>query len=58
MRHGCIRSPWLFNVYMDAVMKDDDGDGKEESEISGGWESVEITWPFVCRFCRVSRRKT
>ena len=22
MRHGCIMSPWLFNVYMDAVMKD------------------------------------
>ena len=22
MRKGCIRSPWLFNVYMYAVMKD------------------------------------
>ena len=22
VRHGCIMSPWLFNVYMDAVMKE------------------------------------
>ena len=21
MRQGCIKSPWLFNVYMDGVMK-------------------------------------
>ena len=21
MRHRCIMSPWLFNVYMDGVMK-------------------------------------
>ena len=21
MRQGCIMSPWLFNVYMDGVMK-------------------------------------
>ena len=35
-------SPRLFNVYMDGVMK-------EGSEISGGWERVEIAWPFVSR---------
>ena len=22
MKQGCIMSPWLFNVYMDAVIKD------------------------------------
>ena len=22
VRHGCITSPWLFNVYMDVVMKE------------------------------------
>ena len=22
VRQGCIMSPWLFNVYMDAVMKE------------------------------------
>ena len=22
MRQGCIMSPWLFNVYMDGVMKE------------------------------------
>ena len=26
-----------------------DGDGKEESELSRGWERVEIAWPFICR---------
>ena len=23
VRQGCIMSPWLFNVYMDAVMKEE-----------------------------------
>ena len=27
----------------------EDGDGKEGSEISGGWKKVVITWPLVCR---------
>ena len=44
VRQGCIMSPLLFNVYMDAVMK-------EGSEIPGGRKKVEITWPLVCR-CR------
>ena len=25
LRQGCIMSPWLFNVYMDALMKDENG---------------------------------
>ena len=27
----------------------EDGVGKEGSEFPGGWEIVEIAWPFVCR---------
>ena len=27
----------------------EDGDGKEGSEIPGGWERVVIAWPLVCR---------
>ena len=42
-------SPWLFNVYIDVVMKDENWDGKEGSELSGGWEIMEIAWPLVCR---------
>ena len=47
---GCIMSPWLFNVYMDGVMKEVKmGMGRRGSEIPGGWERVENTWPLVCR---------
>ena len=35
-------SPWLFNVYMDGG---EDGDGKDGSELPGGWERVEVAWP-------------
>ena len=35
MRQGCIMSPWLFNLYMDAVMK-------EVKMGIGGEERVEI----------------
>ena len=35
-------SPLLFNVYRDGVME-------EKTEISGGDERVEITWPLVCK---------
>ena len=27
----------------------EDGNGKEGSDIPGGWERVEIAWPLVCR---------
>ena len=27
----------------------EDEDGKEGSEILGGWERIEIAWPLVCR---------
>ena len=42
-------SPSLFNVYMDGMMKGEDGDGKKKSELPAGWESVDIPWPLVCR---------
>ena len=45
VRQGFIMSPWLFNIYMDGVMKL----VKEESEIYGGRERVEIAWTLVCR---------
>ena len=45
VRQGCIMSPSLFNVYMDAVMKE----VKMGSEISRGGKRVEIAWPLVSR---------
>ena len=30
------------------VIKEEDGDGKEGSEIPRGWERVEIAWPLSC----------
>ena len=39
VRQRCIMSSWLFNVYIDGVMKEVNmGDGKEGSEISEGLE--------------------
>ena len=32
VRQGCIMSPWLFNAYMDALMRGEDGDGTEGRE--------------------------
>ena len=53
-------SPWLFNVYMDAVMKrGENGDWKEGSEIHEVGERMEIVWPLVCRwFYVMSWRRT
>ena len=42
LRQGCIMSPWLFSVYMDAVMKE------VKMEWEGG-EKAEIAWPLVYR---------
>ena len=50
VRQVCIMSPWLFNVYMDAVMKEFKMEmGRREDEISRGGKRVEIAWPLVCR---------
>ena len=45
---GCIMSLWLFNVYMDGVMKEVEI-GMARRELSGLWERVEIAWPLQCR---------
>ena len=53
-------SPWLFDVYIDGVMKEMNmgmgkrgvsflEDGKKGSELPAGWERVEIAWPLICR---------
>ena len=42
VRQGCIMFPWLFNIYMDAMIK-------EGNEIHGRWKKVKIDWLFVCR---------
>ena len=47
---------WLFDVYMDAVMRGANWDGEDGSEISGGGRKVEIAWPFVCRGLSFMRR--
>ena len=65
VRQGCIMSPWLFNVYLDALIKDG-------SEIPAGVEGGEITWlelvlcgeseedlrEMVGRFVEVCRRRS
>ena len=51
VRHGCIMSPRLFNVYIYGWSDEggEDGDGMEGSELHGGWERVEISLLLVCR---------
>ena len=53
MRQGCTISPWLFNVYMDAVIKEMKmGKGRREVrflEEERERERVERTWSLVYR---------
>ena len=43
-------SPWLFNVYMNRLMKElKMRMGWRGGEIPGGWERKEIAWPLACR---------
>ena len=50
VRQVYIMSLWLFNVYMDAVMKElKIGMERLEVRFMKGWERVEITLPLVCR---------
>ena len=48
VRHGCIKSPWLFIVYGNAVMKVKMGMGRKGARFLEE-ERVEIIWPLVCR---------
>ena len=58
VKEGCIMSPWLFNLYMDAMIKGENADGNKI--FGGGGERgnyqascLQMTW-----FCAVSRNKT
>ena len=54
VRQGCIMFPWLFNVYIDAVMKEVKMEiGKREESGNCLASCMQMTW-----FCMVSRRKT
>ena len=46
MYHGPLAFQYLYGWSEEGS---EDRDGKEESEIPGRWESVEIAWPFVCK---------
>ena len=49
VRQACIVSPWLFNLYMDAVMKEVKmGMGRRGVRFQDEGR-VETTWPLVCR---------
>ena len=39
----------LFNVYGCSNKGGENGDRKENNEISGGGKRVKIAWPLVCR---------
>ena len=39
----------IFNVYVNAVIRGENGDGEDGSEISGGRKRGEITWLLVGR---------
>ena len=39
---------WLC-IYGWSEEGSEDEDGKEGSELPGGWKIVEIAWPLVCR---------
>ena len=50
VKQACIMSPWLFNVYMDEVMKEVKMEmEKEGNGLARGWERVEIAWSLVRR---------
>src|SRR5678816_4156031 len=53
VRQGCVMSPWLFNLYMDGVMKELEvgvaGNGVKMMEMSGGYPTyyMRMIWFFV-----------
>ena len=53
VRHGSIMSPWLFNVYMDVVMKVKMGMGRREEIRDCLASCMQMSW-----FSMVSWRKT
>ena len=54
VRQGCVISSWLFNVYMDAVMKEGKiGMGRRGKSGDGLASCIQMTWFYVA-----IRRKT
>ena len=49
VKHRCIMSPWLFNIFGCSDKGGEDGDGKEGNEIPGGLRRMEITRLLECR---------
>ena len=49
-KQGCIMSPWLFNEYVDAGMKEVKMEiGRIGMRFLEGERGVEIAWPLLCR---------
>ena len=53
VRHGCIMSPWLFIVYMDAVMKVKMWMGRRGESRDNLAFYMQMTW-----LCVLSQRRT
>ena len=54
IREGCIMFPWLFNVYMDAMMKEVKmGMGRRGESRDYLTSCIQMNW-----FCVMSRKKT
>ena len=51
LRQGCVMSPWLFNVYMDSVVREVKIDSGEEvlKILSANGEAMECKHAVVCR---------
>ena len=50
VKQGCIMSPWLFNEYVDAGMKEVKMEiGRIGMRFLEGERGVEIAWPLLCR---------
>ena len=46
MNHVPLAVP---RIYGWSDERGENGDGKEGSEVPGGWERVKVAWPLVCR---------
>ena len=49
VRQGYHSSLAVQCIYGRSDEVGEDGDGKERSQIPGGWKRMEIAWPLVCR---------
>ena len=48
VRLGCIISPWLFNVYMDAEMEEKMGMGRRGERVDCLASCIQMTWFYEC----------